>query len=76
VVSDVTPQGDNGVTPLWAQYPVSVALIPIPDNATFCGLPAALSETLSTAARVPNTTGLKLTRMLQAAPRASELPQV
>ena len=75
MVSDVTPQR-NGVTPLWTQYPVSVALIPIPDNATFCGLPAALSMMLSAAERVPAIVGLNVTKMLQLAPAANEVPQV
>ena len=61
----------------WTQYPVNVPpLTPIPDNATFCGLPAALSVTLSAAVRVPSTAGVNLALMLQVAPAASELPQV
>ena len=59
------------------QEPVSVPpLTPIPDNATFCGLPAALSVMLSAAVRVPLDVGLKVTLMLQLAPAASEMPQV
>lgn len=32
--------------------------VPVPDNATCCGLPAALSATLSAAPRVPVAVGL------------------
>ena len=43
---------------------------------TACGLPAALSLTLSDAVRVPLAVGLKVTLMLQVVPAANELPQV
>jgi hypothetical protein len=54
----------------------SRTVVPIPTRLTFCGLPAALSVTLSIAVRVPDTVGLNSTLMLQLAPAASELPQV
>jgi len=54
----------------------SFAVVPIPLRVTFCGLPAALSVTLSAAVRVPDAVGLNVTLMLQLAPAASELPQV
>ena len=54
----------------------SLAVVPIPVRLTFCGLPAALSVTLSIAVRVPDAVGLNSTLMLQLAPAASELPQV
>ena len=54
----------------------SCAVVPIPARLTFCGLPAALSVTLSIAVRVPDALGLNVTLMLQLAPTASELPQV
>ena len=54
----------------------SFAVVPIPLRGTFCGLPAALSVMLSAAERVPAIVGLNVTKMLQLAPIASELPQV
>ena len=54
----------------------SFAVVPIPLRLTFCGLPAALSLTLSTAVRVPDAVGLNVTLIAQLAPAASELPQV
>ena len=49
----------------------SLAVVPIPVRPTFCGLPAALSVTLSIAARVLNAVGLKVTLMLQLDPAAN-----
>jgi hypothetical protein len=43
---------------------------------TVCGLPPALSLTLSAAVRVPLAVGLKVILTLQVAPVANELPQV
>src|SRR5207245_6587101 len=54
----------------------SFAVVPIPLRVTFCGLPAALSVTLSAALRVPLAVGLKVTLIVQLAPAANELPQV
>jgi hypothetical protein len=54
----------------------SLAVVPTPARLTFCGLPAALSVTLSIAAREPNAVGLKLILMLQLAPGANELAQL
>jgi hypothetical protein len=54
----------------------SFAVVPIPLRLTFCGLPAALSEMLSAAVRVPEAVGLKVTLMLQLAPAAKEVPHV
>jgi hypothetical protein len=54
----------------------SFAVVPTPPSGTCCGLPAALSLTLSAAVRVPLTVGLKVTLILQLAPAANELPQV
>jgi len=50
--------------------------IPVPDNATFCGLPAALSLTPKAALRAPVALGLNLILIVQLAPAANELPQV
>jgi Na+-transporting NADH:ubiquinone oxidoreductase subunit NqrE len=54
----------------------SFAVVPIPPSVTCCGLPAALSLTLSAAVRVPLTVGLKVILILQVAPAANELPHV
>jgi hypothetical protein len=51
-------------------------VVPIPVRLTVCGLPAALSVTLSVAVRVSDVVGLKVTLMLQLAPAANELAQV
>jgi len=51
-------------------------MAPVPDSVTFCGLPAALSLTLSAAVRVPVAVGLNVILIVQLAPAASELPQV
>ena len=48
----------------------------MPDKLTVCGLPAALSLTLTAAVRAPFAVGLNLTLMVQLAPAFSELPQV
>jgi hypothetical protein len=67
------------------QYPVSTPPetrqpkcgdAPVPDSVTFCGLPAALSLTLSAAVRVPVIVGWKVILIVQLAPATSELPQV
>jgi len=55
---------------------VHLPATPEPLRATDCGLPAALSLTLSVALRVPDAVGLNVTVMLQLAPAANELPQV
>lgn len=54
----------------------SFAVVAIPASNTCCGLPAALSVTLSAAVRVPLAEGLKVTLTVQVAPAANELPQV
>ena len=65
-----------GTMPKFRMARERLAAVPIPARLTFCGLPAALSETLSIAVRVPDAVGLNVTVMLQLAPTASELPQV
>ena len=49
---------------------------PVPVRLTVCGLPAALSLTLSVALLVPLTVGENVTLMVQLAPWATELPQL
>src|ERR1035438_10473598 len=48
---------------------------PVPERGTCCGLPAALSVSLSVALRAPVMVGLKVTLMVQLALAANELPQ-
>lgn len=52
------------------------AAVPLPLNATVCGLPAALSLRLSAAVRVPLAVGLKVTVIVQLALAPNELPHV
>jgi len=54
----------------------SFAAVPVPLSGTCCGLPEALSVTLTAALRVPVAVGLKVTLIVQLAAAASELPQV
>jgi hypothetical protein len=49
-------------------------LVPVPDKPTACGLPLALSVTLSEALRLPVAEGVKVTLIVQLAPAATELP--
>ena len=49
--------------------------LPVPDSATLCGLPAALSLTLTFAARLPVAVGLKVTEIVQVAFTASDAGQ-
>jgi hypothetical protein len=51
-------------------------VVPVPVRLTVCGLPGALSVTVTAADRAPVAVGEKTTTMLQAAPAASELPHV
>ncbi len=55
---------------------IGIGYVPVPDKGTCCGLPAALSVTLSAALRVPVAVGLNVTLIVQLAAAASELPQV
>jgi hypothetical protein len=54
----------------------SFAVVPIPLSGTCCGLPVALSVTLSPALRVPVAVGLNVRLIVQLAAAARELPQV
>src|SRR6266581_3490176 len=49
---------------------------PVPVRVTVCGLPVALSFTLSVALLVPLADGENVTLMVQLAPWATELPQL
>lgn len=50
--------------------------VPVPDKLTIWGLPVAVSEIVTAAARVPVTVGENTTLILQLPPAASEVPQV
>jgi hypothetical protein len=54
----------------------AVAAVPVPVRLTVCGLPAALSEMLTDAVRVPAAVGVNVTLIVQLPPAATELPQV
>jgi hypothetical protein len=51
-------------------------VVPVPESATFCGLPVALSVKLRVALRLPEAPGLNVTDAVQLADAASVLPQV
>ena len=48
------------------------AAVPVPVNAIVCGLPAALSVTVTVPVRAPATVGVKITVIAQVAPTATE----
>src|SRR5579872_1828570 len=50
--------------------------VPVPERLTVCGLPVALSVTLTAAVRVPAAVGVKVTLMVQWAPAATLVPQL
>jgi len=52
------------------------ALAPVPDSARVCGLPEALSATLTLADRDPDAPGVNVTEIEQEAPAASEAGQL
>ena len=52
------------------------AAAPVPVRLTVCGLPAALSEILTVAVRVPAAVGVNVTLIMQLSFAATELPQV
>jgi len=49
---------------------------PVPDSATVCGLPAALSVMVTDATRLPAAVGLNVTLIVQLAPPATLAPHV
>ncbi len=64
------------VTPVGDKVAFGPETTPVPLREAICGLPAALSETLSAALRNPDVVGLNVTLIVQLAPAANELPQV
>ena len=55
----------------------AMASLPVPVRLTVCGLPAALSEMLTEAVRLPSAAGVNVTLIVQLPPfAATELPQV
>jgi hypothetical protein len=55
---------------------VAVGAMPVPVSGTLCGLPAALSVTLTLAVRVPLAVGVKVTLIEHDAPAATDDPHV
>jgi hypothetical protein len=49
--------------------------VPVPERATVCGLPAALSVIVTIADRAPVAVGVKVTAIVQVAPAATLVPQ-
>jgi len=54
----------------------SLAVVPVPFSAAVCGLPVALSATLTDALRAPTAVGANFTLMVHVAAAASEAPHV
>ena len=52
------------------------ATVAVPERATICGLPLALSVMLTEAERLPLAVGVKVTLIVQLLLAATELPQV
>ena len=55
---------------------LAAGAIPVPERATVCGLPVALSVTVIVPGWLPAAVGVKVTLMEQLAPAATEAPQV
>jgi hypothetical protein len=55
---------------------LTVGLLPVPVRLTVCGLPAALSEMVTVAVRLPAAAGVNVTLIVQFSSAGSELPQV
>jgi hypothetical protein len=55
---------------------LATGLVPVPESATVCGLPEALSARLTLAVNDPLATGVKVTLMAQLAPAATLVPQL
>lgn len=55
---------------------LTAAAVPVPDRATVCGLPVALSVTVIVPGWLPVAVGVNITVMEQLAPAATEVPQV
>jgi len=54
----------------------TAAPVPVPVKVALCGLPLALSETLTVPVRLPMAAGVKVTLIVQLPPAATEVPQV
>ena len=55
---------------------VTAGAAPVPERATLCGLPVALSTILTRATLLPVTVGVKVTPIVQLAPAATLIPQL
>ena len=54
---------------------VMLKSVPVPESATVCGLPAALSVIVTIADRAPTAVGVKVIMIVQFAPAATLVPQ-
>src|SRR5271157_1454017 len=55
---------------------VTPGAVPVPERATVCGLPEAVSVMVRVPFRVPDAVGVKVTLMAQLAPAATLAPQL
>jgi hypothetical protein len=55
---------------------IAIGAVPVPASDTLCGLPEALSVTVTEPVRVPTAVGVKVTLIVQRAPAPSVVPQV
>src|SRR5438034_9373611 len=76
VVPTVTLPNESDVGERLATGPPVALEPPVPLRPTVCGLPVALSETVSVPLKDPVVAGVKVTLMLQFAPAATEDPQL
>jgi len=67
---------DGNVSVVGATVRVGVVAVPVPESATACGLPVALSAMLTLAVRAPPAVGLNVTLMMQFASTARLAGQV
>jgi hypothetical protein len=82
VLLRVTPSAALVVPTFWlpnvrlAGERLIAAATPVPVRLTVCGLPAALSEMLTVAVRIPAAVGVNVTLIMQLLFAATEPPQV
>lgn len=82
VLVRVTTDGGLDVPTVWSANVTLVgenrmlAAIPVPVRGTVCGLPLALSVTVSVPGSTPTADGVNVTPMLHAAPAFMPLPQL
>ena len=79
LTGEVTVAPSNGAqitTPGEAGAAHGGVVVPVPDNATACGLPGAESATVTAPVRGPLSLGVKLTNIVQLNPASSDAPQL